>query len=117
MHKINFGPEAHFIFVPFVPFCGFIFVALFGRSHQQQHVRQTINHGQQGPARALELIRGCLFFSGSGAGSNSRELDVERLKLRRGAKVDFQFIQRLPKSLNARPDRRFALLVLLHDGW
>jgi hypothetical protein len=58
--------------VLFVPFCGYLLVsslaALFGRSHQQQHVRQPINHAQQRSAGAFELTLGCLFFGGCGSG-------------------------------------------------
>ena len=67
----------------------------FRRSHQQQHIRQSIDHVEQLPAGGVELIGCRSLFRGCGAGGDARQFDVEGLKFRRGAEVDLEFVETL----------------------
>ena len=66
--------------------------------HYHQHVRESIDYVEKGSAGAVELVRCGLFFSSRRARCHAREFDVVRLKLRRRAKVDLQFVQAFAKS-------------------
>jgi len=94
-------------------FCAFWW--LCRRSHQQQHVGQSINYIEQLPACGVELVFCSQVFGGCRTGGDARQLDVVRLQFGRGAKVDLEFVERLAKVLDIRSDLRFAGLVLLYD--